>query len=276
MRLFPRENSTKRPGAIRRFSLLVLPPFLLLLGLVLIFQLMADAGFIRHYVLPAPGDVAQSLVSDFPVMGAYALQTLRIAALGFLLSVLAGALFALLMDRFRLLSNTVYPFIVISQTIPTLVITPVIVLIFGYGSSASLFVVLLVCFFPVTISLLQGLRSVDADLLRLMHTMGASRAAIMRHVKFPASLPSFFAGIRISSTYCVMAAVLAEWAGGGEGIGIYMLRMKRSFRYSAMFASILWIVALSLLFYAATLLVERFSMPWQEKFPASSGKGLAS
>ena len=265
MRLFPTENSMKQPGAVRRFSRLVLPPFLLVLGLILIFQLLADAGFIRHYVLPAPGDVARSLVSDFSVMGAFALQTLRIATFGFFLSVLAGILFALLMDRFKLLSNTAYPFIVISQTIPTLVITPVIVLIFGYGSTASLFVVLLVCFFPVTISLLQGLRSVDDDLLRMMHTMGASRTAILRHLKFPASLPSLFAGIRISSTYCVMAAVLAEWAGGGEGIGIYMLRMKRSFRYSAMFASILWIIALSLIFYAVALFAERFSMPWRER-----------
>ncbi|NLA95282.1 MAG: ABC transporter permease [Clostridiaceae bacterium] len=255
-------NPTNAGG---RFALRVLPPLLLVVILIAALQLLADTGVIRHYVLPAPGEVARSLVQDFAVMGNYALCTLRIALPGFLLSALTGTAFALLMDRFILLSHTAYPFIVISQTIPTLVITPVIVLIFGYGDMASLIVVILVCFFPVTINLLQGLRSVDDDLLQMMHTMGASRAAILRHLKFPASLPSFFAGIRISSTYCVMAAVLAEWAGGGEGIGIYMLRMKRSFRYSAMFASILWIIALSLIFYAVALFAERFSMPWRER-----------
>lgn len=276
MFLFPTDKPMGRPGAIRRFSRFVLPPLLLVAGLVAIFQFLSASGLIRHYVLPAPGDVARSLVQDFPVMAGYAVRTLRIASLGFFLSLLAGTAFALLMDRFSLLSRTAYPFIVISQTIPTLVITPVIVLIFGYGDTASLFVVLLVCFFPVTISLLQGLGNVDADLLNMMRTMGASRTAIMRHVKLPSSLPSFFAGVRISSTYCVMAAVLAEWAGGGEGIGIYMLRMKRSFRYGAMFASILWIVVLSLTFYAAAVLAERYSMPWQQKSAGLTDRSPAS
>jgi ABC-type nitrate/sulfonate/bicarbonate transport system permease component len=262
--LFPADKRIDRRRAAKQLARRFLPPILLVIVLLGVFQLSADAGLIRHYVLPAPGQVGRSLVEDFPIMSRQAIHTLRIASLGFLLSAFTGTAFALLMDRFKLLSDTAYPFIVISQTIPTLVITPVVVLIFGYGDAARLFVVILVCFFPITISLLQGLRSVDVDLLRMMHTMGASRAEVMKHVKFPASLPSFFSGVRISSTYCVMAAVLAEWAGGGEGIGIYMLRMKRSFRYSAMFASILWIVALSLIFYSLALLAERFAMPWRE------------
>ncbi len=124
-------------------------------------------------------------------------------------------------------------------------------------------VVVLVCFFPVTINTLSGLRSVDPDLLRMMKTMGASKAQVLRHVKIPSSLPSFFAGLRISATYCVMAAVLAEWAGGGDGLGIYMLRTKRSFRFDAMFASIIWIVVLSLAFYLSAILLEKIAMPWK-------------
>lgn len=261
--------STDKPKhaliAARRFVKRLWPPLLLAVLLIAAFQLLAGQGLIRHYVLPPPRDVARSLVLDFNEMKDSIVRTLRIAGFGFLLSAVAGAGSALLMDRFKRLADTFYPFVVISQTIPTLVITPVVVLIFGYGDTARLFVVVLVCFFPITISLLQGLRGVDPDLLRLMRTMGASEPAIIRHVKLPASLPSFFAGIRIASTYCIMAAVLAEWAGGGEGIGIYMLRAKRSFRYSAMFASILWIVVLSLLFYGLAILVERLALPWRER-----------
>ncbi len=256
----PRASQAAARG-LRRF----LPPFLLILFLIAILQILSDAGIIRHFVLPAPSQVAVSLVRDFPLLRPHIRHTLWIALGGFGLSTAIGILFALLMDRFTLLSDTFYPLIVISQTIPTLVITPVIVLIFGYGDFARLFVVILVCFFPVTISSLQGLRDVDPDLIRLLRTMGASRTAILRQVKIPASLPSFFAGLRISSTYCVMAAVLAEWAGGGDGLGIYMLRTKRSFRFDAMFASILWIIALSLLFYLSAKLLEDLALPWRKK-----------
>ncbi|MFA5585321.1 MAG: ABC transporter permease [Saccharofermentanales bacterium] len=262
-----------------RFRLLarkILPPALFGLLLILLVQLLSTGGLIRQFVLPPPGQVVRSLISDFPVVRLHLASTFGVALLGFLLAALAGTAIALLLDRFRLLSDALYPFIVVSQTIPTLVITPVIVLIFGYGQGARLFVVVLVCFFPLTINLLQGLRNVDQDLLDMMRTMGASRLATMRHVRLPASLPSFFAGLRISSTYCVMATVLAEWAGGGDGLGIYMLRMKRSFRYDAMFASILWIVALSLFFYLSAVLLERYAMPWREKHEDKGRKEAVS
>ena len=276
MPLFPPDKRTDKRQKRKLLARRILPPLLLILFVAVGFQLLSDTGLIHHYVLPSPSQVARSLVQDFPVMGDHLVHTLRVASLGFLLSALTGAVSALLMDRFKLLSDTVYPLVVISQTIPTLVITPVIVLIFGYGDWARLFVVILVCFFPVTVSLMQGLRSVDRDLLRMMETMGASRMATLRHVKIPASLPAFFAGIRISSTYCVMAAVLAEWAGGGEGIGIYMLRTKRSFRYDAMFASILWIVVLSLVFYLLAVLLEYFALPWRDKTEIRTSQELPS
>ncbi|MDD3611181.1 MAG: ABC transporter permease subunit, partial [Eubacteriales bacterium] len=120
------------------------------------------------------------------------------------------------------------------------------------------------CFFPITISLFRGLRSVDRDLLRLMQTMGASNWETMRHVLLPASLPQFFSGLRISATYSVMAAVLAEWSGGGEGLGILMLRSKRSFRFDRMFAAVILIIVLSLVFYGVVLLLEKIAMPWQK------------
>ena len=251
------------PSAPRKLWQRILPPALLILILLGALQVFSDLGLIRHFVLPAPRQVALSLVRDAGVILPHAGHTLGIALAGFGLSIFLGLAFALLMDRFALLSDTFYPLILISQTIPTLVITPVIVQIFGYSDWARLLVVVLVCFFPVTINSLSGLRSVDPDLLRMMQTMGASKGQIMRQVKLPSSLPSFFAGLRISSTYCIMAAVLAEWAGGGDGLGIYMLRTKRSFRFDAMFASIIWIVVLSLAFYLSVLILEKAAMPWK-------------
>lgn len=241
------------------------PPVLLILFLLALLQILSDSGLIRHYVLPAPSHVALALVRERAVLLAQAVQTLKVALAGFLFSSFLGLIFALAMDRFKWLSDALYPLIVISQTLPTLVITPVIVLIFGYNDWARLLVVVLVCFFPVTINSLAGLKSADPDLLRMMQSMEAGRGQILRHVKLPASLPSFFSGLRISATYCVMAAVLAEWAGGGEGLGIFMLRSKRSFRFDLMFASVIWIVVLSLLFYFLAVLLERLAIPWRRE-----------
>jgi ABC-type nitrate/sulfonate/bicarbonate transport system permease component len=133
---------------------------------------------------------------------------------------------------------------------------------FGYGILPRLAVVVLVCFFPVSINLLQGFSAVDQDQIRLMRTLGANRAKILWHVKFPSGLLHLFSGIRIAATYCVMAAVLAEWSGGGTGLGIYMLRTKRSYAFDRMFASIILIVCLSLLLYYFVLVVERLATPW--------------
>ncbi len=241
----------------------ILSPLLLIMMLLLAVQWLSDAGIIRRFILPAPSEVAQSLIHDTREMKTHLFHTLRIALVGYFLSTLTGIAFALLMDRFTILYRAFYPLIVITQTIPTLIITPVIVLIFGYGDIPRLFVVILTCFFPITISLYQGLKMIDPDTIRLMQSMGASRREILRHVKIPGSLPSFFSGLRISATYSVMAVVLAEWAGGGDGLGIYMLRTKRSFRFDAMFASIIWIVILSLLFYVSALALEYVCMPWE-------------
>ncbi len=99
--------------------------------------------------------------------------------------------------------------------------------------------------------------------VRRMRTMGAREAEILYHVKIPASAPALFSGLKIAATYSIMAAVLAEWAGGGEGLGIYMLRTKRAFRFDAMFASIIWIVVLSLLLYQAVIGIEKRVTPWR-------------
>lgn len=262
MGALPHHHDSKPTSRWRAFVRRVGPPVLVVAVILIVIQILADAEIIRSFILPPPSAVGRSLVRDTPAMAHHLLKTLKIAVWGYVLSTVIGVVFALLMDRFAWMYRAFYPLIVISQTIPTLVITPVIVLIFGYGDVPRLVVVVLVCFFPITISLYQGLKGVDSDLVRMMRAMGATRRDLLRHVKLPAALPSFFAGLRISSTYCVMAVVLAEWAGGNDGIGIYMLRTKRSFRFDAMFASIIWIVLLSLLFYAVSVALEWLGTPW--------------
>ena len=239
-----------------------LPPLVVLAAILALIQLLSATGVIREFVLPAPSAVWHALITDTNLLWGHLKETLYVSLLGFFLSIVLGILVALLMDSFNLIYRAIYPLLVVSQTIPTMIITPVIVLMFGYGMVPRLAVVVLVCFFPVSINLLQGFSAVDQDQIRLMRTLGANRAKILWHVKFPSGLLHLFSGIRIAATYCVMAAVLAEWSGGGTGLGIYMLRTKRSYAFDRMFASIILIVCLSLLLYYFVLVVERLATPW--------------
>jgi ABC-type nitrate/sulfonate/bicarbonate transport system permease component len=241
------------------------PPVLVLVGLLLLLQLLSMLGVIHDFVIPRPSRVIQALMEEHEVLWPHIVETAKISLFGFFLSVIFGALVALAMDQSEGLYRAFYPLVVVSQTIPTMVITPVIVLLFGFGTWPRLIVVVLVCFFPLTLSFLNGLSGIDRDLIRLMHTMGATGNQILFHVKIPGALPSFFSGLRISATYCVMAAVLAEWSGSGKGLGIYMMRARRSYGYDRMFASIIWIVAVSLIFYLAASCLGMLAMPWQKK-----------
>ncbi|HHV42415.1 MAG TPA: ABC transporter permease [Clostridiaceae bacterium] len=248
----------------------IVPALVVLALLIGLIQLLSAVGIVRSFVLPAPSDVLRALITQRDLLWFHLRETLSVAALGFVLSIILGIVIALLMDAFPLLYRAFYPLLVVSQTIPTMIITPVIVLMFGYGLVPRLVVVLLVCFFPVSINLLQGFTAVDQDQIRLLRTLGAKRRDILRHVKFPSSLVHLFSGIRIAATYCVMAAVLAEWSGGGTGLGIYMLRTKRSYSFDRMFASIILIIILSLAFYYVVILVEKLAMPWKHARPAEN------
>lgn len=252
----------KTYAPIRHAFSVTWPPALLLVALIGGLQWLTNAGVVKDFVLPAPDQVWAVLTTQFDLLTPHLVETLKVCLAGLFLSLLIGVALALLMDRIRPVRRACYPLVVASQTIPTLVITPVIVLIFGYGMAPKLVVVVLVSFFPICISFFQSLCAVDPDLIRLLRSMGASRNQTAIQVKIPASLPGLFSGLKISATYCVMAAALAEWSGGGDGLGIYMLRTKRSFTYDRMFAAIVVIVVLSLLIYAGVVLLEKICLPW--------------
>lgn len=167
------------------------------------------------------------------------------------------------MDRFRILGAALSPIVTISQTIPTIAIAPLLVLWLGYDMLPKVLLVALTTFFPITVSLTQGFRSADADTIDLMRVMGASWWQTFRFVKVPAAASYFFSGLRISATYAVVGAVVAEWLGGFQGLGVYMTRVRKSYSYDEMFAVIIIISVLSLLLMGAVKLLERACMPWR-------------
>ncbi|WP_293820702.1 ABC transporter permease [uncultured Parolsenella sp.] len=240
-----------------------LAPALTVVGVLVIWQLACSVGLVPSYLLPSPVQVVEALAADAGLLAGHAVVTIEEAVVGLVLGVLVGFGVALLMDRFELVYRALDPLITISQTIPTVAIAPLLVLWFGYDLLPKVLLVVLTTFFPVTVALASGFRSVDSDVVDLMRTMNASRWQVFRFAKLPASAGQFFAGLRISATYAVVGAVVAEWLGGFSGLGVYMTRVRKSYSYDKMFAVILLISVLSLLLMGLVGLIQRGCMPWE-------------
>jgi len=194
----------------------------------------------------------------------HAQTTLTEAFLGMAAGTALGFVIAMLMDRFHLFYKSVYPIIVLTQTVPTVAIAPLLVLWMGYGILPKITLIVIITFFPVTVSLLEGFRSADPDALNLLKAMGANRLQCFTHIKLPSALGQFFSGLKISVSYSVVGAVVSEWLGGFAGLGVYMTRVRKSYSFDKMFAVIFFIYLISLMLMLLVSYVRKAVMPWEK------------
>ena len=213
-------------------------------------------------MLPSPIQVVKALFTDLPTILRHAVVTLQEAFYGLCIGVVLAFVMATLMDHFRILNKELYPIMIITQTIPTIAIAPLLVLWMGFYMAPKITLVVITTFFPITVGLLDGYKSVDKDSIDLMRAMGASKVQIFFHVKLPAALPQFFSGLKISASYAVVGAVISEWLGGFEGLGVYMTRVSKAYAFDKMFAVIIFIVIISLLLMFTVNLIKTISLPW--------------
>jgi ABC-type nitrate/sulfonate/bicarbonate transport system permease component len=232
---------------------------------ILLWQLLADSGYIPKYILPSPKEIIVTLFNILPAISGHLYTTLQEAVIGFAISIVIAIAIAVLMDNYRVVRKSLYPILVVSQTIPVIALAPLFMVWFGFGITPKIVAVVLVCFFPVAVSLLDGLESVDRDMINLLKSMGATKFQVFRYVKFPGALTSFFSGLRIAATYSIMGAIIGEWLGGEKGLGVYMIRVKHSFALDKLFAAILVIVVLSMALFGFIYMVQRLVMPWDKK-----------
>lgn len=232
---------------------------------LLIWQILCSVKIIPSYLMPSPLQIVMALVEDFTLLMYHLVYTLAESILGLVLGVILGLIFALLMDRFLKLYKIFYPFIIISQTIPTIAIAPLLVLWFGYDLLPKIILIVLVTFFPITIGVFESFKSTDKDEINLLKSMGASEFDIYRFIKLPSSMGKFFAALKISASYSVVGGVISEWLGGFRGLGVYMTRVRKAYAFDKMFAVIIIISILSLLLLKAVDLLQKISMPWEEK-----------
>lgn len=230
--------------------------------LVFIWEVIARLDVVPTYILPAPTKIIKTLIVNLPILKEHIMVTLAEALIGFSIAIVFALVISIMMDSIPIVKKTIYPLIITSQTVPIITIAPLFAIWFGFGYFPKIVIVVLVCFFPITISLLEGLSSVEEDLLNLIKSMGASKLEIYKMVKLPAAMPNFFSGLKISATYSIMGATIGEWVGGKHGLGVYMLRVKHSFATDKVFATIIVITLLSIGILKIITFIERKSMPW--------------
>ncbi|MGN1138712.1 MAG: ABC transporter permease [Ruminococcus sp.] len=240
-------------------------PLLALAVIAGIWLFVCEGEIVPAFMLPSPVDVFTAFVNDFPLLLTHAQITLQEALYGLLIGIALAFIIASLMDRFQFLYNAFYPLLVLSQTIPTVAIAPLLVLWMGFEMAPKITLVVITTFFPITIGLLDGFKSVDKDQVNLMRSMKANRFQTFYIVKIPTALPSFFAGLKISASYAIVGAVIAEWLGGFEGLGVYMTRVKKAYAFDKMFAVIIFICIISLLLILLVTLIQRLAMPWLQR-----------
>ncbi len=239
-----------------------LPAAAALCLLILLWQFLYQSGAVPAYMLPSPIQVVKALFTDLPTILRHAVVTLQEAFYGLCIGVVLAFVMATLMDHFRILNKALYPIMIITQTIPTIAIAPLLVLWMGFYMAPKITLVVITTFFPITVGLLDGYKSVDKDSIDLMRAMGASKVQIFFYVKLPAALPQFFSGLKISASYAVVGAVISEWLGGFEGLGVYMTRVSKAYAFDKMFAVIIFIVIISLLLMFTVNLIKTISLPW--------------
>ena len=239
------------------------PAALALAAVVLLWLGVTEGEAVPEFMLPSPVEVWRALVSDFGLLMEHTAVTLQEAGLGLAIGIGVALVLATVMHRVRWLYRAFYPLLVMTQTIPTIAIAPLLVLWMGFGMAPKVTLVALTTFFPIAVSLLEGYASTDRAYCDLLRSMGAGRWQIFRHVEFPAALGYFFSGLRVSVSYAVVGAVISEWLGGFEGLGVYMTRVKKAYAFDKMFAVILVIVVISLLLMGLVTVVRRLVMPWE-------------
>ncbi len=244
-------------------------PLLLVLAFVGLWQLAAATGVLadrlglEDFLVPAPADIAEVLWQDRGLIAENARVTVVEVVAGFTIAVVLGLATATVLHLSDLLRRASYPLVVASQTIPIIVIAPILVVWFGYGIGPKLAVIALICFFPITVNTLDGLQSVDRDRIRMMRTIHASRTQVFSRVEAPTALPYAFSGAKIAVAVAVIGAVFGEWAGADSGLGYLMLQDNAQLETARMFASVFVLSAMAIALFGLVSMLERWLVRWR-------------
>ncbi|PLR71603.1 ABC transporter permease [Bacillus sp. UMB0728] len=240
-------------------------PAAVLLLLFILWEAAVRLAEVPAWLLPPPSDIMAESVESWARFSGHLASTVLLSLAGFALGTVFGLTAAIILHRLPAVRESVYPLLILSQNVPVIVLAPLLVIWFGFGLLPKFIVIILVCFFPITVAALDGFRQVPAELKHYMAMSGATKRQLFWKLEWPGSLPSLFSGLKISATYSVMGAVISEWLGSEKGIGVFMTLASSSFRTDRVFVAIFAIMILSLTFFGAILLAESLLLKWNKK-----------
>ena len=243
-----------------------LPAVVLLLITIAVWEAAIRIFEVSAFILPTPSAIGATLLREAgPLWEATQVTAVEILV-GFLVAAVVGIALAMIIARFRLLGRALYPLIVLFQTVPKVALAPIFILWFGYDLAPKVGLILVIAFFPVTLSMLAGLEAAEPGLLSLMRSVGASRTTILLRIQIPYALPQLMAGLKIAVTFSVIGAIVGEFAGASAGLG-YMIQFASTQLDTPMvFAALLVVSVVGVVFYYAMEWLERLVVPWAPKF----------
>lgn len=240
-----------------------LPALIFLLALVMLWQVGA-MGMNAAYILPTPVQIFQRMWElRGPLFTVHLPSTMGVTAIGLVLSLVLGLALAVGMDASDVVRKMLYPVVVVSQTIPTTAIAPLFVLWFGYGIWSKVLVTVLITFFPITITVYDGLRSAKTEMAELLQTYGATRREIFWKIKAPCALPYFFSAIKMAVPMSIIGAAIGEWLGAQSGLGYFSRRMMTQLDGAGVFAPIVLLSVVAMVAVGIVALLERKFVRWR-------------
>ncbi len=240
-----------------------LPPAVLVAVLLCAWEISVRALGTPAYILPPPSAIVDAFGEVRPLLGAHIVTTGTEALVGIGVGAVLGVALAVAVWALPIFRRLAYPLLVASQTVPMVVLAPLLVLWFGFGLTPKVVVVALITVFPVAISTVQGLAATDEEQIDLLRSMGADRRDVLRLVLVPSATPAFFAGLRIASAYAIAGAVIGEWVGASSGLGLFLTRSQASFRVDRVFVGVAVITVLSVALFGVVDVLARVAAPWQ-------------
>jgi len=256
---------------LRRFARGAWPPLAVLLALLVLWEVLVNVFSVSAEIVPGPRLVASATWADRANLWPAMVTTTEEAVLGILAATVVAVALAIAIDWSKSVRRSVYPLMVTSQTLPIIVLAPLVVIWFGFGMAPKIGLVALFTFFPICVGAVQGLASSDHDAMALLRTMGASRRQLLTRIRIPSAMPQFFTGLKVAVTYAYVSAIFAEYVGGVQGLGVYMQASKNNFRTELVFGAIIATTLLTLALFLVVAGLERFALPWRR--PARSEDG---
>lgn len=236
-------------------------PVSVALLLIVLWEACVQIAQIPLYLLPAPSDILQALAENKAILFSHALVTLAEALIGLVIALCLGMLTAILMDLSKAFRNSLYPHLVVTQTVPVMVLAPLFSIWLGFGMAPKVLIVIFMCYFPITISFADGMAQVSQKQIALLKSFQASRLQIYTMVKIPSAANSLFSGLKVAATYCVGGAIVGEWISSSAGLGYYMLRVKNGYMLDKVFATVVVVILLSLLLNGCVTLAKKLLCP---------------